>query len=188
MQRRRLHPKASLILVMGVAGSGKTTLAKEILRRLWAVYLDNNHIVDAFFPDSRNGRRYDKLRPCFYKALYTIAEENLERGNSVLLDVPHIKEVGNPEWQCFIKRLAARTNSKLVVIRCLCSERVLRSRLRSRGEKRDRWKLEHWKEFLREQPISTTVCFHHLDIDTEKDLSRNAHAAIRHILKLAAKS
>ncbi len=68
---------------MGVAGSGKTTLAREILRRLWAVYLDNNHIVDAFFPHTRNGRAYQKLRPHFYQALYTIVEENLKRGNSV---------------------------------------------------------------------------------------------------------
>ncbi len=123
---------------MGVAGSGKTTLAKEILRRLCAVYLDNNHIVDAFFPDTRTGRAYEKLRPNFYRVLYNIAEENLKTGNSVLLDVPHVKEMQILKWRRFIKSLAARTNSKLVVIRCRCSEKTLRARLKSRGETRDR--------------------------------------------------
>ena len=187
MRRRRLLSAPRLILIMGVAGSGKTTLAKEVLRRLWAVYVDNNHIVDAFFPNARSGRDYEKLRPRFYQGLYTIAEENLKIGNSTLLDVPHVKEVRIPEWRQSIKRLVARTDSKLVVIRCLCSERVLRSRIRSRGEKRDRWKLAHWKEFLREQPIDTAVPFPHLDIDTEKNLSRNSKAAVRYILSAGAK-
>ena len=173
---------------MGVAGSGKTTLSREILRRICAVYLDNNHVVDAFFPDTRNGRRYEKLRPHFYRALYTIAEENLRTGNSVLLDIPHVKEIQDPEWRRFIKRLAARTKSQLIVIRCLCSERVLQSRIRSRGEKRDRQKLSRWKEFLIAQPIDVAIPFRHLDVDTEKNLLANTDEAIRYILNSGTKS
>jgi predicted kinase len=170
---------------MGVAGSGKTTLAHEILRRLWAVYLDNNHIVDAFFPGTRKGKEYERFRPCFYQVLYTIAEANLRAGNSILLDVPHIKEAQMPQWRHFIKRVAARTNSKLIVIRCFCSDHVLFQRLRSRGEKRDQWKLIHWNKFLLEQPIKAAVPFLHLDIDTEKNLAANTGAAVRYILEQA---
>jgi predicted kinase len=172
-----------LILIMGVAGSGKTTLARQILRRFWAVYLDNNHVVDAFFPYTRNGRAYEKLRPHFYRALYTIVEENLKRGNSILLDVPHVKEMQLPEWRRFIKSLAARTKSKIIVLRCRCSETVLHSRLKARGKKRDRWKLDHWKEFLTQQPIDIRLPFPHLDIDTEKNLPSNTSAAVRYILE-----
>jgi predicted kinase len=171
---------------MGVAGSGKTTLSREILRRMWAVYLDNNHVADAFFQDTRNGRRYEKLRPHFYRALYTIADENLRVGNSVLLDIPHIKEIQDPKWRRFIKRLAARSNSKLIFIRCFCSEDVLHSRIRIRGEKRDRWKLAHWKKFLTQQPVKIAFPFEHLDIDTEKNLSANTRAAVRYILERGA--
>src|SRR5919106_1162997 len=156
---------------MGVAGSGKTTLSREILRRLQAVYLDNNHIADAFFPDTRRGFKYEKLRPRFYKALYAVTEANLRFGNSVLLDVPHVKEVQIPQWRYFVKGLATRTKSQLVIIRCLCSEKLLHSLICARREKRDRWKLAHWKEFLSEQPIKTDVPFRHLDIDTGKNLS-----------------
>jgi predicted kinase len=173
--------KHCLILVVGVAGSGKTTLARTILSRVRAVYLDNNHIVDAFFPDTRSGRRYEKLRPRFYRALYTIVEENLRIGNSVLLDVPHIGEIQNAEWRRSIRRLASRTESQLVVIRCFCSEGVLQSRIRARAEKRDRQKLSHWKAFTAAQPILGAIPFPHLDIDTEKSLRANTRAAICHI-------
>jgi predicted kinase len=171
---------------MGVAGSGKTTLAHQILQRVWAVYLDNNHIADAFFPDTRSGKNYEKLRPHFYKALYTIAEENLRIGNSVLLDVPHVKEIQDREWRRFIKDMAGRTNSQLVIIRCLCSERVLQSRILSRGEKRDRRKLSRWKAFSSAQPIDVAISYPHLDVDTEKSLSANTSAAVRYILKYGA--
>jgi predicted kinase len=171
---------------MGVAGSGKTTLSKEILRRVSAVYLDNNHIVDAFFPNTRNGKAYMKLRPRFYQALYAIAEENLKVGNNVLLDVPHVKEMQDPNWRAFIKRLVARTGAQLVVIRCLCSDSVLYARLRSRAEARDRWKLQRWKVFLRQQPLNARLTFPHLNIDTEKRSSENVAAAVRYILRSGA--
>jgi len=179
--RKRSNLEPSLILIMGVAGSGKSTLSREILRRVPAVYLDNNHIADAFFPYERNGRGYEKLRPRFYQILYTIAEENLKLGNSVLLDVPHIKDVQTRKWQVFIKQLVKRTSARMVVIRCHCSENTLRARLRSRGEERDKWKLRNWKPYLRNEPIQIAIPFPHFDVDTEKNVSKNARAAVRYI-------
>ncbi len=166
---------------MGVAGVGKSILSQAIVRRIRAVYLDNNHIADAFFPDTRNGHHYRMVRPKLYKALYRIAEENLKCGNSVVLDVPHIKEVQMREWQAFIKNLARTNRAKLVAIRCMCSEAVLRARLDRRGERRDQWKLKHWREFLAQQPIKVPIPFPHFDIDTEKNPVKNAEIAVRYI-------
>jgi predicted kinase len=182
---RRSVKSPCLILLIGVAGSGKTTLAKRILRELQAVYLDNNHIADAFFPEARHGKRYEKMRPHFYQALYAIAQANLELGSSVFLDVPHVKEAQAPEWWRFMKTVAKRTHSGLVLIRCACSEEVLRARLIARGEKRDRWKLAHWDEFLRAQPIRVDMPEPHLELDTENPVAQNARAAIRYIRRAA---
>ena len=180
--RKQYPRRACLVLVMGVAGSGKTTLAKQILRQVGATYLDNNHIVDAFFPDTRSGQSYKRLRPHFYRALYAIVEENLRLRNSVLLDVPHVKEMQNLAWRRFIRKLALRAKAKLVVIRCICSEQTLRARLQSRAETRDRSKLVQWKKFLAEQPINVVLPVPHLDIDTEKSSARNVGRSVRYIL------
>ena len=165
----------------GVAGSGKTTLAGQVLRRLCAVYLDNNHVVDPFFPQTRAGKRSEQMRPGFYRALYTIAAENLRLGNSVLLDVPHIKEVQSKTWISLIRRIAERNHAKLVIIRCACNEQTLRDRLIKRSEPRDGSKLTRWKEFLITQPIRVPISVPHLEIDTEKSLSRNTTEVLRYI-------
>ncbi|MCZ6718570.1 MAG: ATP-binding protein [Gammaproteobacteria bacterium] len=179
--RKRSFQKPRLILIMGVAGSGKTTLSREILRRVPAVYLDNNHIADAFFPHTRNGRSYEKIRPRFYQALYRITEANLKLGNSVLLDVPHTKDVQTRSWQVSISQLAIRSKAEMVVIWCHCSEKVLRTRIRSRGEARDSWKLKNWKRFLKREPIEVDIPFPHFDLNTEKNVSSNVNAAVSYI-------
>jgi predicted kinase len=183
------HPKAAtlspprLILVMGVAGSGKSELAKAILEQIPAVYLDNNFLADAFSPGTRSDEEYLAVRENLYAALYRITRENLRIGNSVLLDAPHIRQAQNPEWCRWIQNLAAEAGAWLRAIRCYCREEVLRQRLEARGEERDRWKLENWPTFLAEQPPRTPIPFPHLDLDTERPRAANAARAVSYILK-----
>ncbi len=130
----------TLVLVMGVAGSGKTTLAKGMLSRVCATYLDNNFVVDAFFADTRTAPEYIQLRLQLYKVLYGSAEENLLVGNSVVLDAPHVRQMPSARWQQLLDGLVSRTGSALAIIRCFCSEKTLRQRLLSRDEERDMWR------------------------------------------------
>lgn len=171
----------TLILIVGIAGSGKTTLAKGILSKLQATYLDNNFIADAFFPLTRNNQEYLAMRPSFYKILYRITEENLIAGNSVILDVPHVKEMLDPKWRLFLDNLLIRTNAKLAIIRCSCLENMLKKRIALRGEERDKWKLENWDEFKKSQPIEFAIPFDHLDIDSANDINSNIDLSIKYI-------
>lgn len=168
---------------MGVAGTGKTELSRAILEQTWAVYLDNNFLADAFSPKSRTDEHYLAIRENLYGALYRITEENLRIGNSVLLDAPHIKQVQDPEWRRSIQRLVDATGTRLCVIRCYCREQVLRERLEIRGEERDRWKLENWETFLKQEPARGPIPFPHLELDTENALEANVARAVSYILK-----
>ena len=172
-----------LILVMGVAGSGKSELARGILKQISAVYLDNNFLADAFSPGSRSDESYLAIRENLYVALYRITRENLRIGNSVLLDAPHIRQAQNPEWCRRIQDLATEAGAWLRAIRCYCREELLRKRLEARGEERDRSKLENWHAFLAEQPPRTPIPFPHLDLDTERPRAANAARAVSYILK-----
>lgn len=159
-----------LILVMGVAGSGKTRLSRALLARVEAAYLDKDELCDAFFPDRRDGDDYRALRPALYRALYRLAASNLAAGNTVLVDAPHVKEASSADWWRRMEELAAGSGAKLAVVRCSCDEGTLRRRLRARGEPRDRAKLESWPEFLREQPGRAPLPYADvLEVDTEAD-------------------
>ena len=170
-----------LILVMGVPASGKTRLSKELVKRLHCTYLDNNFIADAFYSETRVSNEYKRLRPSLYKALYRITEENLNLGNSVLLDVPHITHMQDVNWRRFLSNLVEKTRSSLKIIRCYCSESELRARIMERGEDRDNWKLNNWKEFLTNEPIMVDIPFPHIDIDTEQSMETIILRALKYI-------
>lgn len=172
-----------LILVMGVAGTGKSELAKAILEQIWAVYLDNNFLADAFSPESRIDQPYLAVRENLYAALYRITKENLLIGNSVLLDAPHIKQVQDPQWCRWVQQLAEEAGAWMRAIRCYCSTEVLRERLEARGEKRDRWNLENWETFLTQEPPRVPIPFPHLEINTEEALKANVVRVLSYILQ-----
>jgi predicted kinase len=177
-QRALLNPPA-MILMMGVAGVGKSTLSRTLLSRISATYLDNNFVADAFSAASRTDPEYRRNRPRVYGALYRIAEENLRVGNSVLLDVPHILQAQDPDWCDYIAKLATGCGARLVVFRCSCSEKTLRDRLERRNEERDRWKLEHWDEFLQSQPLGLALPFGCTELCTESPILANLEQMLR---------
>jgi predicted kinase len=168
---------------MGVAGTGKTTLAKALLNRICAVYLDNNFVADAFFPYTRSDVAYMQLRPKLYSALYRIAQENLQAGNTVLIDAPHVKEMQNPEWREWLTQFVSTSRATLRIIRCFSGEDILRTRLQTRGEPRDLWKLNNWVDFVREQPLVADFPFEHLDLDTStENIEQQAGRALDYLL------
>ena len=160
----------SLVLVMGVPGSGKSTLARQVVKRTNWVYLDNNFIIDPFFPDTRDSVAHAGLRPKFYEVMYNIAARNLELGNSVLLDAPHVRPMKDPLWWKQMRSLAEDAGATLKVVRCHCSEATLRSRVEARAEQRDVAKLRDWQRFLREQPIRGAIPLDHIEIDTDVEV------------------
>ena len=184
--RITLQPPA-LILVIGVAGSGKTTIARGLVSAVHAAYFDKDVLTDAFFPASR-GRAYEELRPRLYAALYALVEENLRLGTSVVLDAPHVKEMADPAWRREMVDLAVRAGAGLTVVRCHCREPILRRRLEERAEPRDRWKLENWDRFVTEQPPRGPIPLDHLDVDTERPPEQNVRAVLDALIARSARS
>ncbi len=179
-------PRPTLVLLAGVAGSGKSSVARGLLEHLQAVYLDNNFIADAFFPDTRRGVDYRQFRPRLYRALYRIAGENLNVGNSVLLDAPHIRQSRSALWYRSMLLRTKEAAADLVMIRCVASEGEIRRRLESRGEARDRWKLQNWDAHVHSQPIRGTLPHPHLDLPTERPIEETVQEALSYILARAA--
>jgi predicted kinase len=167
-----LAPKSGtppVFVAIGPAGSGKSHVARELARRLRAVYLDKDSLagdlVDAALElvGRRAGGREDdptyteRLMPAEYKALFATAADNLRLGLPIVLDAPFAAYLGNPDFLAVsADRASWPAGTPVVVVEVRASAETVRTRLTHRGLPRDRAKLADWPAFW--QRLGTQDC------------------------------
>ena len=149
----------TLRIVIGTAGSGKSTIAQRLAREHAAAYLDKDAMSARFVeaallaaghdPGDRESNEFyrERILPLEYDSLLDVAGANLRIGRSVVIDAPFSRYVSDPT---FITAAAERFEWPPVdieVIRVRVPLAELQHRLRKRGLERDRLKLAHWDEY-----------------------------------------
>jgi predicted kinase len=149
----------SLRIVIGTAGSGKSTIAQRLARTYAAAYLDKDAMSARFVeaallaagydPGDRESNMFyrERILPLEYDSLLDVAGTNLRIGRSVVIDAPFSPYLSDPH---FITTAAERFDWPPVdveVVRVHVSPETLQQRLRERGLDRDRVKLAHWDEY-----------------------------------------
>lgn len=149
----------ALRIVIGTAGSGKSTIAQRLAREGAAAYLDKDTMSARFVeaallaagydPGDRESNAFylERILPLEYDSLLDVAGANLRIGRPVVVDAPFSPYLSDPG---FITTAAERFDWPPVdveVIRVRVSPVTLQRRLRERGLERDRWKLAHWDEY-----------------------------------------
>lgn len=152
----------TLRIVIGTAGSGKSTIAQRLAREHAAVYLDKDAMSARFIEAALAAAGYDpgdresnafyreRLLPLEYDSLLDVAGANLSLGRPVVIDAPFSPYLSDPD---FITAAAQRFNwpsIEVEVVRVCVSPATLQRRLRERGLERDRAKLAHWDEYWAE--------------------------------------
>jgi predicted kinase len=149
----------TLRIVIGTAGSGKSTIAQRLAREYAAAYLDKDAMSARFVeaallaagydPGDRESNAFyrERILPLEYDSLLDVAGANLRIGRPVIIDAPFSPYLSDPN---FITAAAERFDWPPVdveVIRIRASPATLQQRLRERGLERDRKKLAHWGEY-----------------------------------------
>lgn len=152
--------KTRLILIGGVAGSGKTFIGREISRVLPnSIYIDKD-TISRFFTDellcllgsTKNEREssvyLNKIRDLEYNTMMKQAFENLDLGKNVICSAPLLRELADRDWLRRIKLEAELSDAELFKIWVSVDIQTAKERLIERGAERDLGKLNNWSSYI----------------------------------------
>jgi len=104
-----------LIVLGGLPGSGKTTIAREIAALVPCVYLRIDTIEQAL---RLAGVLAGDVGPGGYVVAYELARSNLSLGQTIVADCVNPLPVTREAWQA----VAADTSSRIVEVEIVCSD------------------------------------------------------------------
>lgn len=150
-----------LVFFVGVAGTGKTTVALKLAERIQAAFLDRDTVGGRFVEkmlemngldvNDRDSDFYKKhLRDLEYDTTKDICIENLAAGQNVFMISPFTAELKNKAWIEAVLAAAGKTHAEVdvkVVAVTLKDMDLQKTRIIDRQTERDTWKLEHWDDF-----------------------------------------
>lgn len=150
-----------LVFFVGVAGTGKTTVARKIADRIPAAFLDRDTVGGRFVEkilemngldvNDRDSDFYKKhLRDLEYDTTKDICIENLAAGQNVFMISPFTAELKNKQWIEDVISAAGLTKNEVdvkVIVVTLSDMETQKQRIIDRQTERDTWKLEHWDNF-----------------------------------------
>lgn len=153
--------KQKLVFFVGVAGTGKTTVARKLAKRIQAAFLDRDTVGGRFVEkmlemngldvNDRDSEFYKKhLRDLEYDTTKDICIENLAAGQNVFMISPFTAELKNKGWIEEVLAAAGLSKQEVdvkVIAVTLGDMETQRKRIEQRQTERDNWKLEHWDDF-----------------------------------------
>jgi predicted kinase len=152
----------TLRIVIGTAGSGKSTIAQRRARHYAAAYLDKDAMCARFVEAALLAAGYDageresnafyreRILPLEYDSLLDVAGANLRLGRPVVIDAPFSPYLSDPTFMTTAAKRFDWPPAEVEVVRVRVSPATLQRRLRERGLERDRFKLAHWDEYWAE--------------------------------------
>lgn len=139
-----LTVRAVLIVLGGLPGTGKTTIAHALAVRLGAVHLRIDTIEQALRTHAAVGAGVGiDIGPLGYVAAYGVAADNLRLGNRVIADCVNPVRATREAWRATAQRAGAR----LVEVEIVCSDpEEHRRRVETRRADIDGLRLPTWAE------------------------------------------
>lgn len=127
-------PKAvqgpSLVILIGLPGSGKSHFARQLLKRYPAAILDSDALRGVLYESPQHTARENAR---LFPAIHVLTRRLLERGVPVVLDATNLKEANRKP----LYRLAEEAGARLVIVRLRAPFAVMRARLAQRDAGRD---------------------------------------------------
>jgi predicted kinase len=158
------HP--ALIVVSGLPGTGKSYLARRLAERLPCVILETDHVRQLLFAQPRyTGQENETV----FQVCHDLIRHLLGQGVRVIFDATNLVE----RHREVLYHIADQAEARLVLVRTVCPEPVVRVRLLGRADGADPQDHSaadfrvHQRLKYTEEPIRRN----HLVVNTSQDLS-----------------
>ncbi len=153
-----------MILVTSPPASGKTYVSKQLAKTLkHVVYLDkdtliplSNRVFDVEGQErNRSSDFFEKnIRDYEYETILNVGLEALEYEDTVLINAPFTSEVHNEMFLALFKQELQAKGAQLYIVWVITDPKVCRQRMIHRNSDRDKWKIEHWDEYVSQVDFS----------------------------------
>lgn len=175
-RRHTGHRHTNLVLVAGLAGSGKTEFAKFLSSITGWALLDKDvltrPLVESMLsalssdPNDRHSETYrTHVRPVEYRCLANASFANIDNGISTVVTAPFLAEVVDPQWLRRLMHRCATAHTHLEIVWVGADPETMHTYLQKRDAARDTWKLNHWDAYLAQIDVTMRPQVPHFYVD-----------------------
>lgn len=163
-----------IVVVCGLPGVGKTTLAKEIAPMIKATILSTDKIRKELLSQPTYQQQE---RILIYDIMVIIAKYLHDAGINCILDATFNKETSRNE---LIEKLGL-SKDQIKIVECICPEEVVISRIKARKNDYSDADVSVYKKMKK---IYEPVKGEHLTVDTSKDIRSSTQFIVDQILEI----
>ncbi len=153
-----------LVIICGLPGVGKTTVAKNLAPLIDASILSTDKIRKEFISNPTYQR---EERALIYDVMILLAKYLHQAGRNCILDATFNKEYSRNQ----VKNMLKISDDQFFIVECTCPEKIIFSRLKNR---KDDYSDADVSVYQKMKKIYEPVKGKHITVDTSQDSEYNA--------------
>ena len=162
-----------LVLVCGLPGTGKSTLAHKLAKRTNATLLRTDSVRKELFDESRYTEDEKEI---VYRTIFLMTRYLLPWQNVVIDGTFYKREIRHRVYE-----LARQRGNEMRVVECTCPEHVIKRRMERRGTRVRVLSDADYEVYLKIKHLFEPIKRTHITVDTSGNSRESAEYVIREL-------